>query len=114
MSNIKDVTMTGDVPFNTNEHEELNKLIGELNAPTIGLKLRWSGRTRSEPNHHGGQTFFYAFGLTGQEAVQEGYLRRFEKAVRDAGGRVEILKIKDIENNELLVHEYNGKNFLKR
>jgi hypothetical protein len=98
VSNIKSISIEGDCPFNTSEYPELNEMLGQLNAPTIGLKIYWGGESCCLPNTSGGKTMMYKFIVMGEEAASVQWIERFVRCVVNAGGKVETAKAFDMDN----------------
>lgn len=99
MSNIKRVCISGEMPFNTIDNEEINSFLGQLNSPCMGLRITWHSGT-SKPNKHGGQTAFYRFVVKGDEAINIGWIEKFFQAVVNFNGSLDRWAIFDIENGE--------------
>ena len=102
MSNAKNISIVGTCPFNTNEFDDLNNLLGQLNAPTIGIRITWGECCGYVPNAHGGKTAMYPFTVNGIEAVHVGWLNRFMRLIVDAGGTITEAAAVDIDNNQAL------------
>lgn len=100
MANVKEIVIFGKIPFNCNEHAEMNAILGDLNAPTIGLRINYGKQSLGPPNDHGGRTTFYEYSIEGQEAVSHPYIERMLQAIVDCGGTVEGASVVDIENSE--------------
>lgn len=101
MANVKEIVIFGKVPFDCDQHEEMCKVLGQLNAPSTGLRISY-GRTSLVPNEHGGKTTMYEFSIEGREAVSMPYVDRVLKAVVDCGGTVEGASVVDVENHQKL------------
>ncbi len=70
MSNVKDVGIKGCLPFDCAQNEAMCKILGQLDSPTIGLRITWSSNPIDHvSNEHGGKTAVYGFMIKGQEAV---------------------------------------------
>lgn len=102
MSNIKRVDIMGEIPFNTNEYPDVNKFLGQLNAPSTGIRISYPGGVQMRPNRHGGRTAFYRFSIDGEEAVRVEWITALLKAFVAAGSVISHVKVTDIENNEKL------------
>ena len=98
MATVKDVHIEGLIPFNTDEHDELNTMLGQLNAPNSGLRITYSPEVvRFDPNSDGGDRAIFRFGLSGEEAVSFAFLDRFKALVESVGGTIEVESVKDLE-----------------
>ena len=106
MSNVKNIQIIGDVPFNTVDYPEMNNLLGQLNSPVFGLKIQYISETRREKNEHGGKIVFYGFTLTGREAVSIEWIKLFLRTVKSIGGKVFSAVVCDVENNFFLNDEF--------
>ena len=99
MANIKRVNITGVLPFDMNDDDELIRVLGYLNMPLCGLKISWKGDGGFVPNvATGGQTMMTRFALEGEEAVNFAFLDRFIKLVKKVGGKIDRAFATDIEN----------------
>lgn len=106
MSNVKDVHISGSVPFTWLDGQDYG---GELSDeevawfgrlflnPTIGLRIDFSFQGYSEPNEHGGKTAIYGFTVSGQEAIAYPAIDRLVELVEKAGGEVEANIVHDLE-----------------
>lgn len=75
MSNVKQVHISGNMPFNTNESDSMLKLLGQLNSPTTGIKIKWSDRPLFYiDNLNSGKTAYYGFLITGEDSVSEKWI----------------------------------------
>lgn len=103
MSNVKQVEIQGEVPFDWTHRltPEDFKLIGSLVLnPSIGLRLFFStDPIANAPNSHGGQTAIYGFSIQGSEALSSIYLERLCAAFRRHGVLREA-RYFDIESGE--------------
>lgn len=110
MANIHEVLIRGTVPFHLGGEtdsqtrdklrEEMVKFVGHFNMPGYGFRLRWTGPIGATPNKFGGKTSMFKFELSGEEAEWPSYIEKFIKAVLALeGGKIEIAKIRDVENN---------------
>lgn len=95
MSNVKEVFVKGSLPFDLNGNDELQRVIGGLHAPSLGLKMAW-GEKYYLPNMHGGSTMMYHFTITGMEAIREEYLDSIV-ATFSKHGPVTECRYRDIE-----------------
>ena len=97
MSNTKSVRIEGTIPFNTYEYPELNSKLGELNAPSFGLRIRYEDCSHV-PNEHGGKTTMYGFRIEGEEAVPLPWIGRLAEAILEAKGTLTRATILDVDN----------------
>ncbi len=98
MANVKAVEITGTLPFDMGEDEEMVRLLGEWNMPACGLRITWTGEAGYKPNEHGGRTAMYNFRLSGTEAVAWAYLDRVVSIIKRIGD-VKTAKARDIEDS---------------
>ncbi len=99
MSNVKRVDMMGWITFNTNEFPKLNEYLGQLNQPSLGLRITYPGGTRLGPkNEHGGNCTFYRFSIDGEEAVAVEWLENIMREIVHSGGEIDHARVRDIEN----------------
>lgn len=103
MSNIKQVKIIGEIPFNATEHHDICKFLGQLNGPTIGLRMQYLGSAKPRPNRHGGKTSYYNFCISGQEAVAEGWLKNLVQALVNCGASIVEACYRDVENNTRMI-----------
>ena len=98
MANVKQVTISGILPFTVAECEAMVPYLAQTNTPTCGLKIKW-GREVVEmrDNEYGGKTAMFDFELSGSEAVSYAWLDGFCKAVDAAGGVVERRDEEDVD-----------------
>lgn len=97
MANVKSITITGTIPYNTYEYAELNSLLGQLNSPSSGLKIIYPSGCTYKPNSHGGKTAMYDFTLLGEEGVSLEWVDYFTKQVVDAGGQLCRVSVYDLQ-----------------
>jgi hypothetical protein len=100
MSNIKQVLVSGHVPFNLADHPNMARKLAFFNTPTSGLKIEYGAQYEMRQNAHGGQTAMYPFCVKGEEAVSASYIQSFIDDVYAIGGKVTGATVTDIENNE--------------
>lgn len=103
MSNIKQIRITGQLPFNCYETPELQPYLAQMNCPTIGIRIEW-GNCTMIPNSYGGQTATYDFVISGEEAVRLGWIEGLKQGIDEAGGNVKSIFVKDIEENRVLLN----------
>jgi hypothetical protein len=101
MSNVKDVVIIGELPFNCNEHDGMRGVLAALNAPVYGLRISYGHEPKLVPNgrNNGGRIALYSFSITGQEAVSNGYITKMILAITECGGNVQRVSVVDLENN---------------
>jgi hypothetical protein len=104
MSNIKEIEITGEIPFNATEHHDACKFLGQLNGPTIGLRIEYTGTAKARPNRYGGQTAYYNFCISGQEAVAHGWLKNLMQALVNCGASITSARSRDIENRQSMAN----------
>lgn len=97
MSNVKHVTITGTVPFDLGQNEDLLKMVGGIHTPSFGLTLSYGKKVESVRNEHRGETAMYEFGLYGQEAMSFDFLERFITLVKIVGGTIARTDVFDLE-----------------
>ena len=97
MANVKNIEITGVLPFDCVEDESFARYLAQLNAPAIGVRIAWTNMDTSVPNSHGGQTALYKFRVRGQEALSYGWLDAFREAVVGAGGSIKEDHVTDLE-----------------
>lgn len=98
MSNIKSVLIEGEIPFNATEHHDACKFLGQLNGPTIGLKIEYTGNAPGRPNSYGGKTSFYKFRISGEEAIADGWVKNLLQAFVNCGSAILKVELRDVEN----------------
>ena len=97
MSNCKQVAYAGKAPFNIHEDTVVLNLLGQLNAPGFGLRIRWQPTGEYVPNATGGQTAVYAFTIGGFEAVPWSWLTLLVAAFENAGATFHQTDAWDLE-----------------
>ena len=100
MSNVKQVSIQGDLPFNCHEHYEIRQMLGQLNAPLMGFRMNWTGSVGSRENGSGGMTEIIAFKITGSEAVSNSWINLLLLAIVKAGGNVRSVSVRDTDNQQ--------------
>lgn len=105
MANIKQIKITGRLPFNCCEYKELQPFLAQFLMPNIGIKIQWRDFEEYIPNQHGGKTKMYDFAIFGEEAVNSNWIAALKGAVVECeGGRIDSVFVKDIENNVILTN----------
>jgi hypothetical protein len=101
MANVKNIHIGGKLPFDCAKHHDLCRFLGQLNAPTFGLRVTWGDASTHEyrKNAWGGKTCFVPFDIAGEEAVGDDWATRLVAAIVNAGGDVKGASIRDVENN---------------
>lgn len=97
MSNIKRVEITGELPFNATDHHDIRKFFGQMSGPTIGINVKYNGQGKARPNDYGGQTAYYKFCISGEEAVSDAWLANLMQALVNCGASIEKAHYWDVE-----------------
>lgn len=97
MSNVKDIIIRGEVPFNVANNDDAAKWLGILNGPSIGIRITYGNR-RFVLNGVG-KTAMYRFSIEGQEAVRYEWIKKIIADFITAGGTVDYAMVRDIEND---------------
>jgi len=110
MSNVKDVHIEGYIHFavesfflNDCTDKGMIYILGQLNMPSMGIRISYPGETVQIPNCHGGMTTFYRYLITGQEAVQTAMIKRWIDALMRVGVAYKAT-IQDIEEHSPVTH----------
>ena len=98
MANVKMIQISGKLPFNCDQHHGMLRILGQLNAPSSGLKIKWLGNAGYVENSHGGKTTMYHFEISGQEAVSNKWFEAVLQSILDCGGDFKMFSIVDVEN----------------
>jgi hypothetical protein len=98
MSNVKQVEIIGEMPFNVYEHDAALRHLGQFNCPAFGLRIGYGAVPHMVPNERGGQTAFYSFNISGREAVAYDALDGIVMDLRDAGCMIGCARARDVEN----------------
>lgn len=98
MANVKEVLITGELPFNIAEDLNVRNWLGILNQPCYGLRIQY-GSERYIPNDHGGKTATYQFVISGREAVWVKPWMDFVDSLKKAGATITEAKMADIEDH---------------
>ena len=99
MSNVKKVSIQGQLPFNCQEHYEMRQMLGQLNAPLSGLRVNWLGSCGSQENGLGGLTEIIAFKILGTEAVSDVWINLLLLSIVKAGGEIKSVSVEDTDNH---------------
>ena len=91
MSNVKDVEIKGWIPFDiTHKSDKIESFFADLASPSFGLHVSYH-EPKYMTNHYGGQTAFFPFVISGQEAISEiclvsfiNELKKFETKITSA------------------------------
>ena len=99
MANVKQVLISGVMPFNITDHDESTKWLGYLNAPSVGIRIEY-GSSRYVPNPDGGngQTAMYDFLISGEEAMTFDAFRDMTHDLTQGGAVIDRISILDIED----------------
>ena len=103
MANVKEVVITGYIPFDAGGNVNLINFLGQMNLPTYGLRIIYDGDGKYVDNAFGGRTFFAHFIVRGREAVRVEWLERFVYLVEEVKGKIIIGKAKDVEQDNAIV-----------
>lgn len=98
MSNVKQVNIQGELPFNCQEHYEMRQMLGQLNAPLMGIRIDWRGSCGSQETGSSGLTEIIAFNVFGKEAVSNSWINLLLIAIVKAGGKVRSVSVRDTDN----------------
>lgn len=113
MANTKCIQICGTIPYNCTENEETLRLLGQLNAPSFGLKISY-GQQKFVPNMDldpntpftSGKTAVYDFVIQGNEAVSNKWIRWAILALKACFGTVDEVTVFDIDNSNELKFEF--------
>lgn len=98
MSNVKQVEISGTMPFNCDENQKIKGWLASMNTPCFGLRITWGVDVAlMVTNDHGGKTAHYDFRISGREAVSYSAIESLKAAILSIGGRVEKSKVHDCE-----------------
>jgi hypothetical protein len=109
MSNIKQVRIVADVPFDyLNWHAageglpeaEVAAIASALLSPSTGLTYEYV-TVGYRPNDHGGQTAMYRLLIGGEEALSWSFLNRLATSLKAAGGKLGGLHIAEAMDGEI-------------
>jgi hypothetical protein len=105
MSNIKQVRIIADVPFNyldryprTLPDEDIALIASAILAPSIGLTYSYQDLGFT-PNDHGGQTSMYRLTIEGEEALSMAFLKDLAMALLHSGplAKLHVAEARDLE-----------------
>jgi hypothetical protein len=85
MSNIKQVEITGTLPFDCYDDQEFQPFLAAMNGPAFGLKIQYGRETTMRPSEHGGQQTMYPFTISGLEAVAWPWLEKLVEIIKRLG-----------------------------
>ena len=111
MSNVKRITINGKLPYDCADHPDMLRYLAQLNAPGLGLRIRYSETTTLVPNRdvkrtgmptadespEDGKTTFYGYCIHGEEAVSWGWIDCLKAAIVACGGTVDGHDVIDLE-----------------
>ncbi len=101
MSNVKEVHIKGFMPYNSYEHEDLNRKLGLLNSPSIGIRITYfPGEKYVKVGK--GNLCLVPFEITGQEALSDTFFTTLCDLVKKAKGEITHAQLIDVENSELI------------
>jgi hypothetical protein len=96
MANVKQVSIQGQVPFNCTENYEMRQMLGQLNAPLMGLRITWLG-TNLEM-----KTAMVAFSIQGTEAVSYKWIENLLLRIVNAGGQIHRAEAGDVDEGVIV------------
>ena len=96
MSNILRIEIRGALPYNCQQDPEMKSILGILNGPCIGWRIKWGRSQRGPINEHGGHTTYYDFVIEGEEAFRWEYVCTIVSCCRRLGVVV-LARCMDIE-----------------
>lgn len=81
----------------------IHDALATMNMPVIGIRIGWTRQpVRTTPSKHGGILSWYAFRITGHEALSWTFFEEFMTAVKALGGRICYAKVRDTEDRSTL------------
>lgn len=98
MSNTKEVSIEGTMPFCITDSDKARSWLGFMAAPSFGLRIAYSNH-RYIPNERGGKTATYDFTISGIEAVRYELLDEMLKDFMAAGTHIYVAKVRDLDND---------------
>lgn len=104
MANIKRIEIVGEIPFNVDEHHDMCQMLGQMNAPSCGVRIAYTGNAPSRPNEYGGKTAYYNFCISGEEAVSDKWIDHLLKSLVNCGASVSKAQSMDIENETRMMN----------
>ena len=102
MANTKNIVVNGKIPFNCDQHFNMQLYLGMMNGPCFGLKITYGRNPSYVRNNHGGETAMYDYQITGQEAVSGPWIEGLLQAIIDCGGSALYVGVQDIDAPQTL------------
>ena len=105
MSNTKDIIIKGKMPFHLiNNYSnpakpDLIKFFAMLSMPSWGIRIEY-GIESYRKNDHGGETCYYDFIISGQEAVRYHYIVDIVEEMMRLGSIITEFKMADLDAPE--------------
>lgn len=97
MTTLKSVKITGNVPDNVWSYPDMWPFLTYAARPDTNLKIEYSHVTHAGVDEAGRRVPYYAFGLTGQDRVENEWLDDFMTQVRKIGGSVYRCVVNDFD-----------------
>ncbi len=88
MSNVKQVSVCTEIPFNWMDDMETEHrafMASAFLSPTVGLNIHFRETGEMRPNEHGGKTAMVTATIDGSEAVSDKWLERLRAILRQYG-----------------------------
>lgn len=101
MSNIKEVRIVGEIPFNwvdKLDNTESGFLASLFLSPSIGIKLKFDKEPSLKEDKFGGKITWYWFSIKGKEAIRWESLKELCRILIKCGAILCIYEARDIEN----------------
>ncbi len=85
MANVKNVMISGWMPFDGGDNEDLLKFLGFVNLPATGIKIQYPGGHKWLDGDNGGRLSMYYFVIEGRESLAYAYFERLAEIFEAAG-----------------------------
>lgn len=105
MSNVKDISIRGTVPFNLHEHEPMGKFMAQMLSPAFGINMGYDNFRPTMVEHKDGKTAYYPFWITGTEAVTCYWIKNLLQCLVDCGGTIDRVRVDDLELDQKIVFD---------